>query len=229
MLAMACGESRNLSFFFRRRQRLLLFFFYSWIVIVLLRLSDIMVFSREKILRDLSMSQNVEVVKPALRGSIYLESGELLAWSEPCFQLLWWVPSDLVEQRLQLEKIYNLLDVKLLEFEAGQVSVVCYELDGNELSAALELVKGFDSFSIKEYYKRMSSCKFDWLGTVENGHGISGVEKKYDAFLSGKNGVYHYATRRQKINYQTWNESQKLIPGQDLVVDRFGQWVREKK
>jgi cell division protein FtsI/penicillin-binding protein 2 len=226
---MVCGENSHLGVFCRRRQRVLLFFFYSWIVVVLLRLSDIMVFSRGRILRDLSKSQDVDLVKPALRGSIYLESGERLAWSEPCFQLRWRVPVDLVKRKLELEKVYDLLGVKLVDFVPGKLTVVCYELDEKDLVTALKLVRGFDSFSITECYKRVSSGKFDWIGTVKDEHGVSGVEKRYDAFLSGKDGVYHYSERHKRINYQTWNESQKLVPGHNLVVDRHGNRIVEKK
>ena len=224
---MACGESKSLGQFFRKRQRLLLFFFYCWILLVILRLADIMVFSQEKILKDLAKTENVELVKPALRGSIFSKEGQRLAWSESCFQLNWRVPEDLVQQKLELERVYNLLGNNLLEITSGEKTVLCYELGSENLSAALRLVKQFDSFSIKEYYKRMSSDQFNWLGRVEDGLGISGVEKRYNELLSGRNGIYNYTKRRHKINYQTWNERQKMVRGHDIYVDKKGTLIQK--
>lgn len=224
---MACGENKKLGHFLRKRQRLLLFFFYCWIVIVILRLADIMIFSQERILKDLAKTQNVELVKPARRGTIYLSDGKRLAWSESCFQLNWHIPADLVQQKLELERVYNLLGVNLLEIKSGEKTVLCYELGSDNLSKALKLVKAFTSFSIKAYFKRVSLDQFDWLGLVENGQGTSGVEKRYNDLLSGRSGIYNYTKRRKKINYQTWNERQKMIPGRDIIVDQKGHLIQK--
>jgi len=222
--AMACGASNRLGSRLRKRQRLLLFLFYSWIVIVTLRLADIMIFSQEKILKDLAKTQNVELIKPALRGTIYSQNGKRLAWSESDFRLKWLIPKDLVQRKIELEKFYNLLEVHLLEIEEGQ-KVIYYPLSEENLSAALKLVKQFNSFSIKEHHNRLTAEQPSWLGRVENGQGVSGVEKRYNAVLAGQDGIYNYTKRRNKINYQTWSQKQKMKPGQDIIVDENGNRV----
>ena len=224
---MACGESKQLGSFLRKRQRLLLFFFYCWIMISILRLADIMIFSQEKILKDLAKTENVELVKPAQRGAIYSQQGTRLAWSEACFELSWRVPVDLVQKKLELERVYNLLNINLLEIEQDEKTVLCYELGTENIVKALTLVKDFDSFSIKEYFKRICVAQVDIVGLVENEQGISGVEMRYDKMLAGQDGIYNYTKRRHKINYQTWNEKQKMIPGVDIIVDEKGKRIRK--
>ncbi len=217
---MACGENKSLGLVRRKRQLLILFLFFTWIIILTFRLGDIMIFSREEILKNLSITTPKILEKPATRGTIFSTTGEKMAWSETFFKLVWQVPINEKEVSKQLKLLPPIIKTLPAELTKGELIVLCSDLKKGQLSQALELVGTTKSFTVKSYSRRFNNGEITRIGIVKNNMGLSGLEKKYNTILAGKKGIYSYIMKNKSVNHHSWNEIQTLENGQDIIIDK---------
>ena len=145
----------------------------------------------------------------ARRGSIYDEKGQLIAWSERCYDL------ELVQLPATPERLAKLSAALLPGMQIGLSGeklanaslpmVIKYNLTAEELTAADELAEQYSELDVSLRWERRSAVSLPAIGEVMQldgmEYGISGLEKKFDETLRGTPGTF------------------------SVMLDRHGRWV----
>lgn len=144
----------------------------------------------------------------AIRGRIFDNSGNLLAWSERCYDLAYCGKNtDKTRQRILQTALLREMNINLPEsfFIRQHTCIVKFNLTAHELMIADRLSSLFKEFSVDLRWERRHSQTIPELGEVRQidgmESGISGCEKTHDQILRG-------------------------IPGEfSVMLDRHGNWI----
>ena len=144
---------------------------------------------------------------PAIRGRIYDEKGDLLVWSERCYDLEFAPAKSDCKHIDELKK--DLADsfgeLPLFNPDSRHTAVVKRNLTATELEKADQLCMRHPALKVELRWERRINARHDLVGEVRQIDGmevgISGLEKKYDHILSGQPGSF------------------------TVMLDRHGNWV----
>jgi len=162
----------------------------------------------------------------AIRGRILTADGQVAAWSERCYDLVW---MDSAADPRRVEEIRAAL---LKQFFTGGApervpspgTPVKYELTARELEVADALAQEFPELDIELRWERRHGENTPEVGTVRqvNGmeRGVSGAELRYDAILRGTPGRYTVMLdRRSRWIDSTFRILTPSRPGKDVTLD----------
>src|SRR6185437_14358549 len=193
---------------FSARRAGLVFLFLGAIFIALIgRVAYLETYGRESTLHQAERQQHQTLVLHARRGSIFDRNGFLLAGTiqtqtlfvDPKFMYEVYQQDghSLVEMDEAIMKLSNILDKKPLELaqlladrSTNRFVKVAENLDDSTCQdiAKLKLPGvGLQPTSMR-YYPMGSLAAHILGGTMKDGHGLDGVELKFDKMLSGKDG-----------------------------------------
>ena len=215
----------------KNRAKILILLFVVWGLIVCFYLIYFNFVKREAYLkssRDFSLKEGVV---PASRGSIYNYSGKKIAWSEIVYD----IKLRRIIQDQEKEEVVDVIRKTLPKIDIVDYNknnyFVAYGLTLNQTDKLIE-VKNIDKFvEIKAVHKRFYSCTVktkNKIGYAEFQEGIwiglSGIEKKYNKNLNGKNGLFSIMVDK-KGNWvkSTFKENVKAVPGTDLHLNRSSE------
>lgn len=212
----------------QKRAKILLFFLFLWAALVAAHLFYYSIWSRDYYLeRGRKLSEKDGII-PAMRGMIIDNNKIPLAWNERYYDLFLrpyaGFPSRQKRIFRSLHRIFPNIQYRENETE------ICLKrnLPPTIQLKCAEIIKYFPELELRPRVIRIyidSPELQNYLGKTENLdgklRGISGLEKKYNGLLKGKNGYFTVmADRFGNWIPGTWEEKQQTIPGQDLVLEK---------
>ncbi len=215
---MACGQNNSLNETVRRRLGFVLFVFSAWTILLMARLADFMIFSRDALVATAPELQVKQIVKQARRGSITTVSGECLAWSEPVFELCWKVP-DSNKQLKNHQKMIAELGIDTSNCDVGGLVVLRQSSSFEALAEFMALMDKFSWLDVRTKFIRHVNGNKKLIGEIVDGHGVSGLEKEFDLELRGCDGLYEAVTDRHgKLMPERSTVITPLRNGKDITV-----------
>jgi len=193
--------------------------------VILYRVCDLGGFHRDRYLSHCLQAISHEGTFTPIRGKICDKNGIKLAWSERFFDL--YLANDLpqnitMEEALQLaeESVHGTL-LRPIQTEFG--ILLKQKIPVKEVASLQNFLRRYPFFQVKQRIERLQISDpraRSILGTVRDGHGVSGLEKKYDALLAGTPGQYTVLLDRnhRKIP-QTLKLKKAPVSGTDLFLD----------
>jgi cell division protein FtsI (penicillin-binding protein 3) len=230
---MTAGSHAQSGLDVRRKTRItaVLFAFAIWFVIILLRLSQYMVFERDRHLADMTRASIYEGVIPAKRGRLLDRNGVPLAWSQRRFSLTWRVPSDRDAAHSELARITSALPGLRVGDDGlpgapGASVTLSRDLTVSEASALASLCAELGGLSLTGTFVRRHSLAGKGgrqLGRVARVDGtevgVSGYELTHDAFLRGRPGMFRVMVdKRGQWIPETWEKVRDMRPGYDVYL-----------
>ena len=207
---------------FYARSRAAIVFFFLLFSVVAARTLQTGVISRERFLRVGEKISLKNVTIPAGRGSILDKNNVPLAWSERHFELLSALPSGEHFSSRQQERLREIFPHRVFSTVTGGSSVLCPRLTPREIDALEPLIRRGFPLKIRPKTRRLtvSSAELEkQLGSVRDGVGISGWERKYDHLLRGQDGRGRIMLdRRRNWIYSTWQTAVSPVRGRDVIV-----------
>lgn len=145
----------------------------------------------------------------AIRGRIYAGNGELLAWSERCYDLYWHTPAEDHKRQQaiagELQKNFEFSGIVPGNERAAYPIAVKYNLTANELEIADSLSESYPELTVELRWERRRAENTVNPGEVRqlNGmeQGISGLELTFDRRLRSTPGKF------------------------TVMLDRHGKWI----
>ncbi len=216
----------------KRRALFLLFALLLWASVILIRLSQFMVFQRTHYL-DAGVEKSWRAGEiPPYRGRILDRQGEPLAWSSRSFALEYAVPSSVdlcrsdLEQALHAKLVPPTLSALHLAPLAGEHFMLAESLSPRETAAALALHRKNPRFHVRHRFIRQyhpDPAVRRLLGSVQTVDGVetgvTGLEKRHDELLRGCPGRYRVMVDRHgRWIMETWEKVMELRPGYDVYV-----------
>jgi cell division protein FtsI/penicillin-binding protein 2 len=229
----AAGTRARLDPQIGNRLTVLLFGFCLWGALLLLRLSQFMVFDRGPYLEAMQREAVFAGFVPAARGRIFDRDSRLLAWSDRVFAVHWRVPRELAPAFALLA---------LLDGEPWLTARLPRPLPASALGARLELARDLPveravrletladqvpGLEISAGFRRHVAPDpglRDYIGRVGRGAdgtevGLSGVEREYDDILRGLPGTFHVMLDKDgRWLPETWQKVSDLRPGLDVQL-----------
>lgn len=214
----------------RARATVLLFVGAVWCTIVIARLAHLMIFSRTRILEEISQESVVTGRIAPMRGRILDRNSVPLAWSVRKFCLKLTIPEteeDIKQlvKTLSLIPEFSFLDLHSLYLQRGKTLVVKDDLTPEEVGL-YELIRKPDelrtvSYLTREYFPDPNMKRK--LGSVVSRNGlligVSGVEKAHDTLLRGCPGVYRVMVDKEGgWMPESWEKISDLRAGYDVYL-----------
>ena len=221
---------RVCSTFSRRRAMCLLFAFCLWSLLITIRLSQFMVFSRDRFLAAMERESWRQGTIPPLRGRLLDRDGKPLAWSTRHFALLWRVPKDVdVAERAWEDLRSEMGRPGLGAFDSvasrcGEEVELRRDLSAEEIEALLPVLGARRGLRLSSIFVRHRHPKAALrLGQVTPLDGVqvgvSGYEKLHDSLLRGYPGVYRVMVdKRGDWISESWRKVREIHPGYDVYL-----------
>ena len=212
------------------RVTILLAFFLFWSFAIVVRLTQFMIFQRDRLITEMEQDASFEGVIPAMRGSLVDADGDLLSWSSRHFTLSWAADHAPATAPTILKALRN----AGLEFVSGSDTVGGTagpplnwpNIDPETALALTPTVRRYKSLTLKAYFVRHTVADpalRDMIGdtALVNGVevGISGAEKKHDALLRGRAGMYRVMLDKNG-NWisDTWEQTRSMRAGYTVYL-----------
>jgi stage V sporulation protein D (sporulation-specific penicillin-binding protein) len=213
----------------KKRAKILISFFIIWGIVVFGYLIYFNFAEKDFYLKSSKEFSLKEGVIPATRGSIYSYRGYKIAWDEIAYNVALRKKINIHKKIQIVEEIKKILPkIEILNFNSNK-NFIAYNLSSEQIEKLIESKK-FDSadLKIRTEKKRVCYCskgQEQVIGKAEfkNGVwlGISGLEKKYNDELNGKNGLFSVMVDKNgKWVKGTFKEIKKMIPGKDLSLNK---------
>lgn len=212
----------------KSRTKILLALLCIWAVIVTVRLFYYTVYARDYYLEKGNRIAWRRGVIPAARGRILAKNGLALAWTERHYDLF---IEDFFQELSphkelvlgELRKIFPNLSLNNIRSNA----CIRRGLKPPELADLSKTVSAFSGLRIIPRFERRYVDYpevRELLGAVElvNGtfQGVKGIERDYDSYLSGADGIYLVMLDRNGDWIPgTWTIKSDMIPGKDLILE----------
>lgn len=214
------------------RQRILLYLFVAWAGIIVLRLSQLMLFPRETVLNAVTKEAWTEGSIPAMRGRILDRNGRTLAWSERRFALYWRIPTDAAKSRQEFDLIVKAIPccamtkAETIAATAGRELMLNANLGPRDLEVFQLLREELTSVQVRSYVtryhtdNRLLQRRIGEVRVVDgNEVGVSGEEKAYDELLRGRPGRYRVMVDKHgKWLKNTWEKTSGICTGYDVYL-----------
>jgi cell division protein FtsI/penicillin-binding protein 2 len=167
----------------------------------------------------------------ASRGTIFDKHGKKLAWSQKNYDLcldLKKIHSQNQKDHIlkQLKKVFPDLELSSEEPLLQDEMVIKRDLTPNELMVLQKMLSDNPALTIRPIFKRITvnnPAVKKYIGKAEfiNGKwvGLSGIEKKYNSYLNGTDGLYTFMQDKRG----RWIEGsvvckKRMIPGTSLYL-----------
>ena len=222
----------SLSPFNRRRATGLLLAFAVWAAIVTWRLAQVMIVERRQYLAEMAHESIFEATIPALRGRILDRSGRPLAWSTRHLALSWHVPQDEKSALAAWQVLTREFDLSQAWSRANPADLgglditLTADASPDETEAIYRLRDEVRGLHVRAYFVRhyrepaghaMQLGHVQLIDGVEVG--MSGAEKRHDALLRGRPGMYRVMRDRHGSWLpETWDKALELRPGYDVYL-----------
>lgn len=217
-IRMACGQSNRLNETVRRRLGFVLFVFSAWIIVLMSRLADFMIFSRDSLIATAPELQVKQILKKARRGTIKLESGKPLAWSVMKYQLLWKKSESLEDIESQRRELVE-MGIKIELSPIDEALILHESFKMGDMINFIALTQKFSWLDKSMVFLRRTSGDLSVIGEVVDSHGISGFEKEFDEKLCGSDGLYETVhNSRGKVMPDRSTVIKSLRNGDDVIV-----------
>ncbi len=175
------------------------------------------------------------VIIASHRGMITDRFGEPLAVSTPVYSV-WMNPQKLDADSRQLPHLAHILDIKvsrihqlLKKYENSSFVYLKRQIEPSQAEWAKKI--GLNGVYIQREYRRYYPSA-DVMAHVTGftdieDHGLEGLEKTYDAFLSGTNGKERVLRDSRRRAIEKIDRMQEPVPGKDLKlsIDRRLQYL----
>ncbi|HEB63079.1 MAG TPA: penicillin-binding protein 2 [Gammaproteobacteria bacterium] len=175
------------------------------------------------------------VIIASHRGMITDRFGEPLAVSTPVYSV-WMNPQKLDADSRQLPHLAHILDIKvsrihqlLKKYENSSFVYLKRQIEPSQAEWAKKI--GLDGVYIQREYRRYYPsadvmAHVTGFTNIED-HGLEGLEKTYDAFLSGTNGKERVLRDSRRRAIEKIDRMQEPVPGKDLKlsIDRRLQYL----
>lgn len=218
----------------RKRSRWFVRLTAVWALIIIARMSQIMLFSREKYLADISRESWHRGMIPPQRGRILDGAGTPLAWSVRIIQLQWEVPGNPTDAWREWESLTAIPEIPLrlspekIPSLVGTTVTVLSDISPDNARAVRQLCAREPAFKLAAAFIRHHRGSADMrrlLGhTVQrNGIeiGVDGLERTHDLALRGRPGVYRVMVDpKGKWIMETWEIVQDMQAGYDVFLPR---------
>ena len=162
----------------------------------------------------------------AIRGRLLTPDGQVAAWSERCYDLIWMAsPADLRRvEEIRAALLQAFFPAGAPERLPAPGTPVKYELTARELEIADALAQEFPELDIELRWERRHGENAPGVGAVRQVHGmergVSGAELRYDAILRGTPGRYTVMLdRRGRWIDSTFQILTPSRPGKDVTLD----------
>ena len=216
----------------RKRAGLFVLLIAVWSLVIVARMSQIMIFNREKYLDDITRESWHRGMIPPQRGRILDSDGNPLAWSVRIFQFKWDVPADPATAGREWEAfkaVHNdpgRLKAEHIPTYAGKTLTLIPAISPKNVRALHDLCRREPAFRIVARFIRhhAGSPKLRRLlghTTQRNGIeiGVDGLERTHDIVLRGRPGVYRVMLDPQgKWIMETWEIIQDMHAGYDVFL-----------
>ena len=222
---MMCRSERVLC---EKRSAQITLFFLLWTVILISAHFYFAVIMRDHYRRTRDSISLRRGVIPAVRGEILDRNGVKLAWTEVRYDL---VLTHLPGYYLRKKRLIEALAETSPEFRVDEnvlsEQVIYRNLSTKMIHDLQSLFSEFNELQLKkQLLRRYSDPELsDYVGRVKLTDGImvgvSGMEKKYDKELAGRNAVYVVMVDSCG-NWipGKWRSEKKMVPGTDIILNR---------
>jgi len=211
----------------QKRARILLFFLFLWAVLVTAHLFYYSIWSRGYYLeRGRKLSEKNGII-PARRGTIKDKNKKPLAWNERYYDLYLTPYSGFPSRQKRIFRAMKKV-IPELEYQENKTEICLQKNIPPRIHLkCAELIRYFPEIELRSRVIRIYVDDPEierYLGKTENRdgilRGISGLEIQYNELLKGKNGYFTVmANRVGKWIPGTWEEKQKAVPGEDLILE----------
>ena len=200
-----------------------------WFFLILIYLFYFTVYSRHEYIKRSESLSFREGKIPAVRGSIFDKDGVRLAWSLRCYDLLLKdAPVSSLKTKRLVQKINKIFpDInRITEFCPDKEMVIKRNLTSKELKSVQMLLSTTPKLTIRSRFKRMTINTPEvkkYIGIVnyidDTCIGVSGIEKNYNSYLSGSDGLYVVMLDKdRKWIKGTSIYKKEMVPGKDLFL-----------
>lgn len=210
----------------QNRARSLLFFLFLWAALVAAHLFYYSIWAREKHLeKGKQLSERTGII-PASRGRILDCNMAPIVWNERYYDLYLHPYGGFPRRQKRLFYALHNIIPSLSYVENQELVCLKKSISPKSHIACAELQRSFPEIDLRSRIKR-KQIKIpglaEYIGKVEDRdgilRGISGIEKKYNDKLKGRNGYFSVMVDRLgKWIPGTWEEKQAAKAGEDVVL-----------
>ena len=212
----------------KKRTKSIFVIFILWFLLILTYLFYFTVYSRPKYLAKSKSISLREGEIPAVRGSIFDKNGEKLAWTQISYDLyLKNNPTSDKQKNHLIKKIRNIFPniTPPIEFYPDD-KIIIKNLTPKNLKSIQLILSNTSELTVKPRLERSTidipKAK-EYIGTAryinDTWIGLSGIEKKYDSYLNGSNGLYSIMLdKNERWIKGTGISQKKMIPGENLFL-----------
>ena len=210
-----------------KRAKVLLIFLFFWAILITGHLFYYTIWAREYYLEKGKTLSEKNGTIPATRGSIFNSDMIPLAWTERYYDLSIKPYSRNPIRHKRIFRALNKIFPEIKYVENNSEIVIKEDLSPNLQIKCIQLIKHFRELKITTRIarKQINSERIKKIVGItgeKNGvlYGISGLERKLNTRLKGQKGYFKVMVDRLGDWIPgTWEEKQKSIPGEDIIIE----------